>query len=769
MTRGLLYVFVLVVLVGHVTRAQDDFEDYHLDGVLGLDGSFHHKVPASEVPGISGNGTVLTRSFYVSCSVYLTEGATGEYRAVFFKGKDNSDRTPSLWLLPDSNQVTYRVKGEKEIYSTSRHEIALNRWTHLTLTFGQRPGFPGPGQRARFVMALYLDGEIDSEIEMKQPPVLNMGDLCLGNDVGKTSKGMSGFMSRVEVAVGATGLHPLSPLEVKRKYERAASGLSRITGRESHRVCEKEDLDAIIGPRSLVPPPREGICPRSEDWDVAGRAEDERGVFKSNWLLLHESVHRGSRDLEKVPAILQLAWKNWMGLDENPKSCEASLFYMEKAARIASDNYQKPGQQYHAEEVLLSERVHHQRQDDRGTESDDSYALQSMSEGGSADAALTLGNRAFYGHQGWPKNMSSALSYYKLAHELRSEVGTIALAKMLLRGDLGADADEGGSQRGVELYQEITDRSANNVLLSEAHNGLGFAHFYGKGDLEPNRTLALLHFEKAALRGSSQGALNAALLLNSDGADAESTVKAVRYFKRAAADGNALANYYLAIFKARGGGGEDRNCTEAFERFWVMARVGPWANDLGDGLKHYLGGRLDEAYESYRAAAAAGYVVAAHNIVFMMDQRRQRRGNAARRLLSLDEGSNHLLADDPSAAPILLDLILRGQEVGPALRSWAHAKLGDCYQYGKSHGCSVADPIRAVGHYNEAIRLDSIPAHFSLGDLYLAGAPGVERNETEAFRLFSEGREKSGRDLASTLTVWAYSALSVLGKLALIM
>ncbi len=40
------------------------------------------------------------------------EGPTGLYRSIMYKGipdKDALQRTPSAWLLPDSNRITIRV------------------------------------------------------------------------------------------------------------------------------------------------------------------------------------------------------------------------------------------------------------------------------------------------------------------------------------------------------------------------------------------------------------------------------------------------------------------------------------------------------------------------------------------------------------------------------------------------------------------------------------------------------------------------------------
>lgn len=45
----------------------------------------------------------------------LLEGPTGTYRSILFKGSPESgyaQRTPSVWLLPNSNHLTIRVSTE---------------------------------------------------------------------------------------------------------------------------------------------------------------------------------------------------------------------------------------------------------------------------------------------------------------------------------------------------------------------------------------------------------------------------------------------------------------------------------------------------------------------------------------------------------------------------------------------------------------------------------------------------------------------------------
>lgn len=378
-----------------------------------------------------------------------------------------------------------------------------------------------------------MDGEIDSEIEMAEAQKLNPAGLVLGK-VSGSARGMSGLVSQLLV-----GSHQLSSHGgangAMTKFGKAMGVIGKMTWNHwVDHTCESPS-------QALLPllSEDEGICLETAQSDTPSLRQPKQvnqDLYTSNWNLLRKVLNKDRMEDEAiVPVYLELAWKNYAGVDGNPQSCDTGLHYMRQAAQIAQHMYQRPGSQYQMEEVLLSERIHHKRQDNLGTDADESWALQSMADGGSSSAALALGNRYFYGHSGFGKNMTAALRYFRQAHELGNDVGSIALAKMLLRGDAG-DAGVTHGAQAVSLYQGITERSQNNLHISEAFNGLGYAHFYGKGTLEPNRTLALESFRKAAARGSSQGALNAALLLNDDGNKAE----AYELFEMAARDGNAL-------------------------------------------------------------------------------------------------------------------------------------------------------------------------------------------------------------------------------------
>ena len=728
-----------------------------VSSILSFDGSNVYKIPAEDVPLLSGNGTQV-ESFFVSLSVLLTEEPSKKYRGLFFKGDKNAHRTPSIWLLPNSNHITYRVMSKQgsEVWYTSSVELPLFEWTHIVLSVNPRrdasPGLEAKTEAdddSKYVMSLYVNGEKDSEIEMAGAPIVNTGALHIGRDV--TNLGMSGLLSQLEVG------KMISPGEVKQKFFSSFDAVTKLT-RQNH-ACEKRE-EKIVG-LGVISRPAD-TCPLSNPIELCSSStssslDDTGQVFNSSWSLLRRSMRDQTLE-DRVKAFLELAWKNKLGADGNPESCQAGLFYMHQASQMAYVRYQQPGQQFVVESVALSDKIRSQRQDNLGQDADDSWALENMANGGNVNAALTLGNRHFYGHNGFQKNMTSAMGYFKMAHNLGSDVGSIAYAKMLLRGDVSGS----GAELSESIYQSITERSQNNLHLSEAFNGLGYLHFYGHGSSEKNTTAALVNFEKAALRGSSQGALNAALLLDNSETK-ENKQKAFRYFEMAARDGNALANFHLAKYKMHGDDeGVERNCEEAFQGFWAMAQIGPWARSLSLGLSNYLEGNEQEAYRHYMNGARLGYSWAVHNAIFILDQQRLHDRHPAlfRRFAGkgkLLEGltDNHVSKRLPSLCKLIAEK--NGFESEPTLQAWANNRLGDLW--------STVDEGKAAHHYREALP-HSTAAYFNLGGMHFWGGEETQQNTTLAFELFNEGYVKSGKELASFLSLSVYIGLSKVFHLA---
>jgi hypothetical protein len=55
-----------------------------------------------------------TASWSLAFWLNLLEDSSGHYRPLFFKSHGGPERTPSAWLLPDSNRITLRATTAEE-------------------------------------------------------------------------------------------------------------------------------------------------------------------------------------------------------------------------------------------------------------------------------------------------------------------------------------------------------------------------------------------------------------------------------------------------------------------------------------------------------------------------------------------------------------------------------------------------------------------------------------------------------------------------------
>ena len=67
----------------------------------------------------------------------------------------NNHRTPSAWLTPNTNRVTYRISSTsaREVWGTSNASLPTRRWCHVTFSVGQDR-----------LMRFYIDGVLDTAV-----------------------------------------------------------------------------------------------------------------------------------------------------------------------------------------------------------------------------------------------------------------------------------------------------------------------------------------------------------------------------------------------------------------------------------------------------------------------------------------------------------------------------------------------------------------------------------------------------------------------------
>ena len=132
---------------------------------------------------------------------------------------------------------------------------------------------------------------------------------------------------------------------------------------------------------------------------------------------------------------------------------------------------------------------------------------------------LAVGNAHYWGTFGLRRDFDAALRLYQRAHDAGALQGTVAVAKMMLKGEgslegdgAGAPSDERAGTRNLSkalaYYEDAANRSSSDAL-----NGLGYLYFYGEPPVEKNETKALEYFRRAARLGNGDGLVNAGLML----------------------------------------------------------------------------------------------------------------------------------------------------------------------------------------------------------------------------------------------------------------
>ena len=64
--------------------------------------------------------------------IMLLEDATGAHRSLFYKGIGNDHRTPSIWLLPSTNQLSFQLSTTRYISPLLRSLVPLSDTSQAT-------------------------------------------------------------------------------------------------------------------------------------------------------------------------------------------------------------------------------------------------------------------------------------------------------------------------------------------------------------------------------------------------------------------------------------------------------------------------------------------------------------------------------------------------------------------------------------------------------------------------------------------------------------
>ena len=130
--------------------------------------------------GSIGNAPILkvgadNRDFSVSFWIRPADSGRGTFRSVIYKGHENNwpkdvNRTFAIWLLPQSNNVYFRISTSKNIDEggSSNTALAVGEWSHIAYV------------KAGVFLRLFINGRLDSEVALSAPVVSNTDLLRIG-------------------------------------------------------------------------------------------------------------------------------------------------------------------------------------------------------------------------------------------------------------------------------------------------------------------------------------------------------------------------------------------------------------------------------------------------------------------------------------------------------------------------------------------------------------------------------------------------------------
>jgi len=172
------------------------------DDAIGQDrsGLGHHAAqPPASGPGFNGNGMsayfdgsstleiphsdhFASQDFCVTMWLYLLEDYNGKWRTLIHKGNRDHERTPTLFLEPETRGLEFFVStsdtsqpaGERLWSNTF---VPLRKWTHIAACAEGRN------------MRLFINGLLDAENTTIGVPILNQGQMYVGNDPWRMSPG----------------------------------------------------------------------------------------------------------------------------------------------------------------------------------------------------------------------------------------------------------------------------------------------------------------------------------------------------------------------------------------------------------------------------------------------------------------------------------------------------------------------------------------------------------------------------------------------------
>ncbi|KAF4537629.1 Sel1-like protein [Lasiodiplodia theobromae] len=260
-------------------------------------------------------------------------------------------------------------------------------------------------------------------------------------------------------------------------------------------------------------------------------------------------------------------------------------------------------------------------------------------------------------------------------------------------------ADEGGraDPKTRNKNRERYTMEAHKIVKKLAHNKHPEAMFYmadslgsGQLGLEPNEKEAFSMYLEAAKLGHAQAAYRTAVCCEIGAEDGGGTrkdpVKAVQWYKRAAALGDTAAMYKMGMILLKGLLNQQKSPAEAIT--WLK-RAADHANEENPHALHELALLYSNKAGSRDAAA-------------------------------------DVVARDEQYA---FNLFKKAADFG---YKFSQFRLGEAFEYG-SLGCPV-DTKKSIAWYTRAAAQEEHQSELALSGWYLTGSPGIlEQSDTEAY------------------------------------
>jgi TPR repeat protein len=299
----------------------------------------------------------------------------------------------------------------------------------------------------------------------------------------------------------------------------------------------------------------------------------------------------------------------------------------------------------------------------------------------------------------------------------------LAYAALATTEEKLAQAEAAAAEARRRQEQIAAERSA--AEQGDAQAQFNLANRYAKGDgLAEDPAQADLWFRKAAESGLVRAQVHLGLL--AFGSDTASHAEGVNWLRRAVAQGDAPAQYYLGFLYKFGKGGVGQDYIEAARLYRLAAEQGHASAQVGLGILYRNGEGVDQdsgqALAWFEKAALQGDEVA---VLWMGD--------------AFDKGWAG--PPDPIRAA---GFYRQAADKGLAM---AQERLADLHDAGRG---VPQDKVQAFNWYRKAAEQGRRFAQYKLGQAYHNGA-GVARNEREAIGWYRKAADQGEVHAMSSL------------------